>query len=182
MNTQLVHSVADQGCCQAGVAVDALAGGLMAGIDQCCASDSIVSSEIFDAASGVAEATGCGCNENANAAIFVNDEQSPLGLQFDDVAVGNGYAAKRVDYLELSFAKNELGSNPQQCCDGGDCGCNQKADGQVLTIGVEHTLGNKSAIQQEGNCCVDVVAFGSKNYDGVHASIFAGQPAESEGK
>lgn len=120
---------------------------------------------------------------NSGGAVLMNDEQRPLGFEFDYVLVGDGLRAQWVHNNKVGFAKNQFWSHPKQA--GQNCENNgyREINESKLVIGrVKNQLTNENDVNRQRNNRPSEITARSKSFIVMHASIIAGKPVVGEGK
>ena len=116
----------------------------------------------------------CGSHPDSSLASSVNDFQSPLRFEFNNIAVSNRFTSPRVNNKYFVIAKNQFGFNPDQIGDTTQHNAHQQFNNPLTWI-----FKNKEAVdseknqQQKRSTRPDEITFGAKGFR--HVPIIAGE-------
>lgn len=121
-------------------------------------------------------------NPDSGFAVFVNDQQRPLGFELENVAVTDSDGSQWVNHSEFGFVQDQFGSEPKRKDRAGGNG----SDGQIKHNGgsifaEENSLNNEQSVEKYRNTCPDEIGSGSESSAVFHALIIAGNSAAVEG-
>lgn len=170
-------------CCDTAVAVEALADASDFGFVGVAGGGKSVETPSQGAVSGPALFTVGGSNPHSGLGAAVVNEQSPFGLELDDVVVGNDNGFQRVYDNQILVSKNQLGSDPEQGCCGSNGGCCGSINSDVAVGSrVENRLNQEQGVEEQSDTAPNQIALRAINRRVLHLSIIAGTPVDGEGK
>ena len=124
----------------------------------------------------------CGCNEDASFAAGMMQQESPLGFQLRDVAVGDLDGSERIHDYEASLVENQLRSHPQDVGNGCEDCSQAKVDRQHAALSwVSNGLGQEHGVQNESENGPSQIALGAKDLTLLHSTIIASKSFDGTG-
>lgn len=115
-----------------------------------------------------------GSNPDASDTSSVNDFQSPLRLEFNNIIVQNRFNAPRIDNMYSVITKNQFGFNPDQIGDTAQTNTAQQFNNPLtLILKDKEAVGSKKNQQQKRSTGPDEITFGAKGFR--HVPIIAGE-------
>ena len=124
----------------------------------------------------------CRCNEDASFTAGVMQQESPLGFQLRDVAVGDLNGSEGIHHYEARLVEDQLGSHPQNV--GKGCkDCSQaKVDSQHAALTrVGNRLGQEHGVQGESENGPSQISLGAKDLTLLHSTIIASKSFDGTG-
>ncbi len=116
----------------------------------------------------------CGSNPDSSLASSVNDFQSPLRFEFNNIAVSNRFTSPRVNNKYFVITKNQFGFNPDQIGDTAQHNAHQQFNNPLTWIFEnKETVGGEKNQQQKRCTSPDVITFGAEGFR--HVPIIAGE-------
>ena len=104
----------------------------------------------------------------------MNDSQSPLCLEFNDIIVRNQLSIERVDNLDGLISEDEFGFDPNCIANSNQDQADQQFESDLKRIGIDDkTVCREEANQQNRNDSPNKVTSWAKGF--IHRSIIAGE-------
>ena len=116
----------------------------------------------------------CGSHPDSSLASSVNDFQSPLRFEFNNIAVSNRFTSPRVNNKYFVITKNQFGFNPDQIGDTAQHNAHQQFNNALTWIFEnKEAIGSKENQQNKRSTGPDEITFGAKGFR--HEPSIAGE-------
>lgn len=124
----------------------------------------------------------CGCDENASFATGMMQQESPLGFQLGDVAVGDLDGSEGIHHYEAQLIENQLGSNPENVGKGCEDCSQAKVDHKNTALTrVSNGLAQEHSVQGESENGPSQISLGAKDLTLLHSTIIASKSFDGTG-
>lgn len=115
-----------------------------------------------------------GSDPDSSLSLGVNDLQSPLCLELDDIAIGNRFTSPWINNMHNIILKNQFGSNPYQISTAAQNNAHQQLNSSLSRILKDkETVGSKEKKQNKRSASPYEITFGAKGLR--HLPIIAGE-------
>ena len=107
----------------------------------------------------------CGSHPDSSLASSVNDFQSPLRFEFNNIAVCNRFTSPRINNMYSVIAKNQFGFNPYQIGETAQHSTAEQFNNPLSWIFQnKEAVGSKENQQSKRSTCPDEITFGSEGF------------------
>ncbi len=115
-----------------------------------------------------------GGNPYSGFTLSVNNCESPLCLEFDDIGIGNQLGSERVYNLYYMISENKFGFDPDCKGNSNQYNTNQQFESDVKRAGIDRkTVSSKKSDQCNRNSSPYEITSGAKSF--IHIPIIAGE-------